>query len=139
MARPWPVLPEVGSMIVPPGRSSPDRSASSIIVRAIRSFTLPPGFSCSSLARITGLTPLATFCSRTIGVWPTRSRMLSENSTSPDCMRLRSDQARLVGPVLAAEPAEEDGEPADQHRGLAEHHERGAGEGLVDHRRERID
>ena len=53
--RSWPtcrgeVLPEVGSMMVPPGRSSPSRSAASIIDTAIRSLTDPPGFTCSSLA-----------------------------------------------------------------------------------------
>lgn len=38
-ARPTPVLPEVGSMMVPPGRSRPSRSAASIMATAIRSFT----------------------------------------------------------------------------------------------------
>ena len=64
-------------MMVPPGRSFPVRSASSIIVRPILSLTLPPGFSCSSLARIVGFSPTVTLCRRTSGVWPTRSRMLS--------------------------------------------------------------
>src|SRR5205807_1144984 len=77
MARPCPVLPEVGSMMVPPGRSLPVRSASSTMVRPIRSLTLPPGFSCSSLARMVGLSPAVTLCRRTRGVCPTRSRMLS--------------------------------------------------------------
>jgi len=42
MARPTPVLPEVGSTIVPPARNQPRRSASSIIRMPIRSFTEPP-------------------------------------------------------------------------------------------------
>ena len=42
-ASPTPVLPLVGSMMVAPGRSRPCFSASSIIARATRSLTLPPG------------------------------------------------------------------------------------------------
>jgi len=38
-----PVLPLVGSTIVPPGFSAPEASASSIIGSAILSFTEPPG------------------------------------------------------------------------------------------------
>src|SRR5207244_13622427 len=49
----------------------------------MRSLTLPPGLSSSSLARIAGLTPAATLCRRTNGVFPTRSRMLSEYFSSP--------------------------------------------------------
>ena len=50
-----PVLPEVGSRIVWPGRISPFSSASSIIARATRSLTEPVGLRDSSLAQI--LTP----------------------------------------------------------------------------------
>src|SRR6266567_4339854 len=74
MARPWPVLPEVGSMMVPPGFSRPSRSAASIMRMPMRSLTLPPGLSISSLARIVGLTPRVTLCSRTRGVLPMASR-----------------------------------------------------------------
>jgi len=49
-ASPTPVFPAVASMMVPPGLSFPERSASSIIPMAARSFTLPPGFMYSSLA-----------------------------------------------------------------------------------------
>ena len=45
-----PVLPDDGSMIVWPGVSVPSASASSIIARAMRSFTEPAGFCPSSLA-----------------------------------------------------------------------------------------
>ncbi len=38
------MLPEVGSTMVPPGFSSPEASAASIIRSAMRSFTDPPGF-----------------------------------------------------------------------------------------------
>ena len=53
LAMPIPVFPEVGSIIVAPGLSTPLFSASSIILSAILSFTLPAGFKYSSLARIT--------------------------------------------------------------------------------------
>jgi hypothetical protein len=49
MARPTPVLPEVGSMMVPPGFSRPDRSASSTIDSAILSLIEPPGLARSDL------------------------------------------------------------------------------------------
>ena len=45
-----PVLPEVGSTIVPPGCSAPDFSAASTIRSAMRSFTEPPGLKYSTLA-----------------------------------------------------------------------------------------
>ena len=54
MARPWPVLPLVGSMMVPPGLSRPARSAASIIGRPMRSLTEPPGLSISILASRSG-------------------------------------------------------------------------------------
>ena len=50
MARPIPVLPEVGSTMVIPGRSSPLASAASIIEMPMRSLTEPPGLNDSSLA-----------------------------------------------------------------------------------------
>ena len=43
-----PVFPAVASIIVPPGLSSPDFSASSMIVRPILSLIEPPGFWFSS-------------------------------------------------------------------------------------------
>jgi hypothetical protein len=42
-ARPMPVLPDVGSMMVAPSLSFPSASAASIMARAMRSFTLEPG------------------------------------------------------------------------------------------------
>ena len=54
IASPTPVLPEVGSTIVPPGLSSPEASAASIIRTAIRSFTEPPGLRYSTLASTSG-------------------------------------------------------------------------------------
>jgi hypothetical protein len=49
MASPTPVLPLVPSTMVPPGRSSPLRSASSMIAIPIRSLTEPPGLAYSAL------------------------------------------------------------------------------------------
>src|SRR6478672_11577090 len=74
MASPTPVLPEVGSTIVPPGFSFPSRSACSIIARPIRSLTEPPGLRNSSLARIRACPGGESRSSLTIGVPPTRSR-----------------------------------------------------------------
>jgi hypothetical protein len=45
-----PVLPDVPSMIVPPGLSFPARSASSIIWIAMRSLIELPGLNVSTLA-----------------------------------------------------------------------------------------
>ena len=49
-ARPMPVLPLVGSTMVPPGFSLPKRSASLIMFRQMRSLMLPPGLNDSTLA-----------------------------------------------------------------------------------------
>jgi hypothetical protein len=51
-AKPIPVFPEVGSIIVQPGAILPDFSASSIILKAIRSLTEPPALKNSHLATI---------------------------------------------------------------------------------------
>ena len=69
------MLPLVGSTIVPPGMSSPLASAASIIFRAMRSFTEPPGFMYSTLARIVAVRPAVTDVSWTSGVPPTSSEM----------------------------------------------------------------
>src|SRR5438093_936773 len=79
IANPWPVFPDVGSTIVPPGRSFPSRSAASIIRIPIRSFTDPPGLSISSLASTVGRSPRVTARRRTSGVSPIASR--NESST----------------------------------------------------------
>ena len=64
--------------MVPPGWSSPEASAASIIRVAIRSFTDPPGFMYSTLARTIGpFAPLrepVDFESLSSGVLPMRSR-----------------------------------------------------------------
>src|SRR6266511_2856511 len=83
MASPWPVFPDVGFTMVPPGFSTPARSAASIIRTPMRSFTLPPGFSISSLARMAGFTPWATRRSRTSGVLPMASRNVPRTCIPP--------------------------------------------------------
>src|SRR5215813_10728490 len=77
IARPMPVLPDVPSMIVPPGFSLPARSASSIIFTAMRSLIELPGLKVSILARtVPGTTPLVMRLMRTIGVSPIASRIV---------------------------------------------------------------
>ena len=68
-----PVLPDVGSTIVPPGRSAPDFSAASIMRTAMRSLTEPPGLKYSTFARTVAGTSRPTDDSLTSGVLPTRS------------------------------------------------------------------
>ena len=74
-----PVLPDVPSMIVPPGLSRPARSASSIILIAIRSLMELPGLKVSIFARTVPLiTPRVMRLMRTSGVLPIASRMVSQ-------------------------------------------------------------
>src|SRR3954463_11760625 len=77
IARPVPVLPEVGSTIVPPGRRRPSASAASTIRIATRSLIEPPGLKYSTLATTCGVSPAAMRDRRTSGVSPTVSRMES--------------------------------------------------------------
>ncbi len=75
MASPTPVLPLVGSTIVPPGRSRPSRSAATIISSAGRSLDEPPGLPVSIfIASTLGIcsSSLIRFI-RTRGVLPIRS------------------------------------------------------------------
>ena len=69
------MLPDVGSMIVPPGFKAPDFSASSTILTAMRSLTLPPGFMYSILAATVADPAGTTLVNFTSGVLPTRSTM----------------------------------------------------------------
>jgi hypothetical protein len=68
-----PVLPDVGSTIVPPGFSLPSRSAASMMRAAMRSLLDPPGLRYSIFARIVAWMPSVTLLSFTRGVLPTRS------------------------------------------------------------------
>lgn len=74
-ANPIPVLPDVPSMMVPPGFRIPAASASSTIFSEIRSFTEDPGLKYSTFAKKVGDNPSATAFRRTIGVFPIVSRM----------------------------------------------------------------
>src|SRR5258708_696115 len=78
-----PVLPEVGSTMVPPGLSLPLFSASSTIPSAMRSLIEPPGLARSDF--------IQTFCPapnsrlmRMCGVFPIVARMSSAFMASPD-------------------------------------------------------
>src|SRR5574343_960192 len=73
MARPIPVLPEVGSTITVPGPILPSCSAASIIATAMPPFTLWPGLKNSSLATAVAPAPSVTRFRRTSGVLPMRS------------------------------------------------------------------
>src|SRR5689334_11689364 len=66
-----PVLPLVASTIVPPGLSSPERSAALTMDTPIRSLTEAAGFWNSSLAAMVAPAPLLRRLIRTSGVLPT--------------------------------------------------------------------
>src|SRR5262249_48423856 len=67
----------VPSMIVPPGFKRPSRSASSIILTAMRSLIELPGLNVSTLASTVAWTsPWVMRLMRTMGVSPMASRML---------------------------------------------------------------
>src|SRR5512146_2635832 len=76
-----PVLPEVASITVCPGLSSPDFSAASITPSARRSLTEPSGLNASILTN--RLTPFgANLLIRTTGVRPIVSRILANLAIS---------------------------------------------------------
>src|SRR5258708_2247992 len=75
IASPTPVLPDVGSTMVPPGCNNPFCSASSIIAKPILSFTLPPGLRYSSFTKIVGFTSFASLFNFTSGVLPITSKI----------------------------------------------------------------
>src|SRR5690606_12857573 len=74
-AKPIPVLPDVPSMIVPPGCKRPSASASSIILRAIRSLVELPGLKVSYLANTKHGKSLVSLLICTKGVLPMVSRI----------------------------------------------------------------
>src|SRR5664280_1551789 len=86
MARPIPVLPEVGSMTTEPGPRMPRRSASSVMESAIRSLMLAPGLARSSLTQ-TSTRGSKSRLIRRCGVSPIVARIVSafiERSPSDD-------------------------------------------------------
>src|SRR6185503_17357680 len=104
IARPMPVFPLDDSTSVMPGRSSPSRSAPSIIDTAIRSFTEPHGLKLSSFARIWTPGFWKIRLMRTSGVRPTVSRMELRMSAILACavLQRRRPQA-LEGPGIRAQ------------------------------------
>src|SRR6478609_4477708 len=71
-----PVFPDVGSMIVPPGFSLPERSASSIIARAMRSLIDPPGLARSDFIHTSARSPNSRLI-LIVGVLPMVSRIFA--------------------------------------------------------------
>ena len=108
IANPTPVLPLVGSTIVPPGCRRPSRSAARIISSAGRSFAEPPGFVVSIFMTSTdGMSWISLIrFSRTSGVLPMRSITLSamwvpwsreSDASSPQAMGAQYPAPRGVG------------------------------------------
>ena len=92
-ARPIPVLPLVGSIMVAPSFKIPFFSASSIIANAILSFTEPAGLNASSFTKmVASVTPAfaAYLPAFTIGVFPTNSNVLDLISLMLILLVLRS-------------------------------------------------
>jgi hypothetical protein len=87
MASPTPVLPLVGSTMVPPGRNSPSRSAARIISSAGRSLDDPPGLVVSAFSASTHSMPWSSLTRfmRTSGVLPIRS--MTESAISVPARR----------------------------------------------------
>src|SRR4030042_4718906 len=102
-----PVLPLVGSTIVSPGLTPPSRSAASIMLRAMRSLTLPAGLSDSILATTSAQPSRTRRLSRTMGVPPIRLSTVSAMFPSLSIASLldhvpcpvRSQGAVLLGQV----------------------------------------
>src|SRR5436190_4151522 len=93
IASPMPVLPEVASITVWPGLSSPDFSAASITPSARRSFTEPSGLNASILTnRFTCAG--ASLLMRTTGVLPTVPRMLSNLAMCSSALLTASSPCR---------------------------------------------
>ena len=88
IASPIPVLPLVASIIVPPGFNIHFLSASSIIEKPMRSFTLQPGLADSNFANICGFNPLFILLSFISGVLPICSIMLFLYSTCVELLYL---------------------------------------------------
>src|SRR5437667_258378 len=109
MASAMPVLPEVESRMVFPGTSRPRASPSSIILRAGRSFTEPPGLKPSSLPRMRAPgapTPPAPPVYLRSGVGTLTCTMMTVPPSG-----CQSDRARRAGGVQASVQLVEVGEP----------------------------
>src|SRR4051812_43227920 len=109
-----PVLPEVGSTMVPPFFSLPLVSASSTIARPMRSLMEPPGFARSDLIQTSAEGPKSRL-TRMCGVLPIVARMLgafiaglgwSREATISDLEPFPPDARRA--PQLAGRSLEDD-------------------------------
>src|SRR3954468_22546286 len=107
-ARAIPVLPAVGSMMVPPFDSFPSRSARSIIPTPMRSLTEKAGLRNSSLTKRPAMLGPGIFVNWSIGVLPTRSRMLRTG--------LESGRLKRGGIVLEVAKNKTAGPKARRHR-----------------------
>src|SRR5262249_52465217 len=88
----FPVLPLLASTMVSPGRSSPSRSARSIMYFAMRALIDPEGLRYSSLTQIPS--------TMTSGVSPIASRIVLAPRLLVACMPAPSVAGRRFGPVL---------------------------------------
>src|SRR6266508_6973433 len=91
-----PVLPEVGSRIVHPGRSNPSRSAWSIMRSAGRSFTDPVGLRSSSFAHSRTSGDGESRGSPTSGVPPMESSRLSKRMSAARDGRQHDDHVAVL-------------------------------------------
>src|SRR5690349_8378065 len=108
MASEMPVLPDVGSRMVQPGRSSPSFSASSTIRSAGRSLMEPVGLRSSSLAQRRTSDVGDSLGSPTSGVPPTEARRLSKRVTGASAAGDRREHDDLVAVAQRRlEPTEE--------------------------------
>src|SRR5688572_6549135 len=102
MASAIPVLPDVESMIVLPVTSLPFARPTSIIFRAGRSFTEPPGLKPSSFAkrRTSGGTPSRTCSSSTSGVLPISCRTEGATGGEPPLASIAAECGAAAVPVM---------------------------------------
>src|SRR3954454_9817456 len=102
-----PVVPDDGSRIVAPGCKVPSRSASSIILSAMRSFEEPPGFWPSSFAQILTSGFGDSWCTPTSGVLPISPRTESNLGTWLRAARnSREDRENVAVGELGVETVE---------------------------------
>src|SRR5215210_5985642 len=100
-----PVFPDVPSMIVPPGFSSPVRSASSIIFTAMRSLIELPGLKVSIFTSTSALTtPRVMRLIRTIGVSPMTSRIVLLIGFTRSLPARNCARGDYIGPRLLVRP-----------------------------------
>src|SRR5699024_5698294 len=110
IARAMPVLPEVASTIVPPGLSSPDFSAASIIATPMRSLTEFAGLYDSSLAMTSAPERSLALLTRISGVRPTRSETLLKMVKVSPFTLLCASAVTGLSPIGRAAPTAAEGQ-----------------------------